>query len=216
MKRKELWDTELHEIAIQRVRTSNLEDWAGARAVFLEKLRATPGVEADWTFRAFFSMPEPDPEPVWVGITRWTSAEHFLAARDALGGTPEAAALFANLEMLAFVGAHAIGAAPLRLETILEGPAPVLEVAVRRLKPGVTDEEFADKRGAFFGAIAEQPGYLFDRELVDAYGRRVVLIGWSGQEAFGAALHALSTRPEMGAFFGILEVEAYQAAVLAP
>jgi hypothetical protein len=114
--------------------------------------------------------------------------------------------------MLSFVGARTADGGPLRLDALLRGPAPVLEVAVRRLKPGVSEDEFDAKRAAFFGAIAAQPGYLFDRELVTDDGRRVVLIGWESQDAFMAALPALSTRAEMGAFFGILDVEAYQAA----
>ncbi len=51
-----------------------------------------------------------------------------------------------------------------------------------------------------------------DREFIDAQsGANVVLIAWESREALMNALGALQTLPEMGAFFGALEAQAYQA-----
>ena len=56
---------------------------------------------------------------------------------------------------------------------------------------------------------------MFDKEFVDLQSNdKVVLIGWRSQADFQQALGALSTRPEMQAFFGILDVKAYQALTL--
>ncbi len=42
----------------------------------------------------------------------------------------------------------------------------------------------------------------------------MVMIGWESQAEFMSALGALSQMPEMGAFFGIIDASAYQAAIL--
>lgn len=39
------------------------------------------------------------------------------------------------------------------------------------------------------------------------------MIGWDSQPEFMTALQALSQMPEMGAFFGIIDATAYQAAI---
>jgi hypothetical protein len=42
----------------------------------------------------------------------------------------------------------------------------------------------------------------------------VVKIGWENQEQFMTTLGLLSQMPEMGAFFGIIDASAYQAAIV--
>ena len=54
----------------------------------------------------------------------------------------------------------------------------------------------------------------FDREFVTVDGQNVVMIGWENQSDFMTALGTLSQMPEMGAFFGIIDASAYQAAIV--
>ena len=119
---------------------------------------------------------------------------------------------FEKVTMQAFVQAAPADGQAFILEDHINRPGQVLEVAVRRPKPGAEDN-FDAARAAFFGRVAEQQGYLFDRELVTADDQRVVMIGWDSQDHFMAALGALSQTPEMDAFFGIIDVGAYQAAI---
>lgn len=44
----------VYEIAIQEVKNGDVADWAAARAPLLAGLAQTPGVEEDWTLKAFF------------------------------------------------------------------------------------------------------------------------------------------------------------------
>lgn len=62
---------------------------------------------------------------------------------------------------------------------------------MRTLKAGEEDN-FDAARAGFFGKVAEQPGYIFDREFVTADGQNVVMIGWENQSDFMTALGALS------------------------
>lgn len=89
-------------------------------------------------------------------------------------------------------------------------PGQVLEGAVRRPLDGQR-AAFDAGRDAFFGRVADQPGYLFDREFVTADGWQAVLIGWESIEAFQAALGVLSQGSDMQAFFAAAEIMAYQA-----
>ena len=203
----------VYEIAIQEVKNGDVADWAAARAPLLEGLAQTPGVEEDWTLKAFFTFPEPGPLPVYVGLTRWSSIEDFGAASKAMMGLPMVQGFFEKVTLQAFVQVAPADGKPFVLEDYIKKPGQVLEVAVRRPKPG-EEGNFDTARAAFFGKVAEQPGYIFDREFVTADGQRVVMIGWESQEQFMTALGALSQMPEMGAFFGIIDASAYQAAVV--
>jgi heme-degrading monooxygenase HmoA len=203
----------IYEIAIQEVKNGDVADWAAARAPLLEGLAQTPGVEADWTLKAFFTFPEPGPLPVYVGLTRWSSIEDFSAASQVMMTMPVVQSFFEKVTMQAFVQVAPADGQPFILEDYINEAGQVLEVAVRTPKPGQEDN-FDAARAGFFGKVAEQPGYIFDREFVTADGRRVVMIGWESQPQFMAALGALSQMPEMGAFFGIIDASAYQAAVV--
>ena len=203
----------VYEIAIQEVRNGDAAEWAAARAPLLEGLAQTPGVEEDWTLRAFFTFPEPGPLPVYVGLTRWSSIEDFNTASAAMMTMPVVQSFFEKVNMQAFVQVAPADGQPFILEDYINTPGQVLEVAVRTPKAG-EEGNFDAARAGFFGRVAEQPGYIFDREFITADGQRVVMIGWESQEQFMAAPGALSQIPAMGAFFGIIDGSAYQAAVV--
>lgn len=206
----EMTDT-IYEIAIQEVKPGMEQAWAERRAAFLEALDGRQGNESDWTFPAFFTFPEPGPNPVYVGITRWSQLADFAAASQDLMPTETAAAFFETVNMQAFVQIRPLDGGDFVLEDHITAPGQVLEVAVRRPLEGQR-AAFDAGRDAFFGRVAEQPGYIFDREFVTADGWQAVLIGWESVEAFQAALGAVSQGPEMQEFFGAAEIMAYQAA----
>lgn len=203
----------IYEIAIQEVKPGMDAEWAERRAAFLELLGKREGNEKDWTLKAFFTFPEPGPNPVYVGLTRWSRMADFGASAEALMPTEEAKRFFETVNMQAFVQVSPADGKAFVLEDHINAPGQVLEVAVRTPKGG-HEGEFDAARAGFFGRVAEQPGYIFDREFVTADGQRVVLIGWNSQAEFMTALGKLSKMPEMGAFFGIIDASAYQAAIV--
>lgn len=199
------------EIAIRKVKAGQEDAFVSARAAFIRLLKAQDGVEKDWEFQSFFTMPAPDDSDVFVGMTRYDSMETVGRLSEKLMSSPEAAAFFGTFDMKAFVLVTPADGQPFKLEDVIQHAGQVLEVAVRTPKAGMEDQ-FQALRDGFFGRAAEQPGYIMDREFIDAQsGANVVLIAWESQEAFMNALGVLQTQPEMGAFFGAIDAQAYQA-----
>ncbi|MCB0032978.1 MAG: hypothetical protein KDE51_03075 [Anaerolineales bacterium] len=201
------------EIAIRKVKAGQEEAFVAARAALIRLLKAQDGVEKDWEFQSFFTMPEPDDTDVFVGMTRYDSLATVGRISEQLMASPEAVAFFSTFDMKAFVMVTAADGQPFKLEDVIQDDGQVLEVAVRTPKAGMEDQ-FQTLRDGFFGKVAEQPGYIMDREFVDVQsGANVVLIAWESREAFMQALGVLQTTPEMGAFFGGIDAQAYQALV---
>lgn len=201
------------EIAIRKVKEGQYDGFATARTAFISKLKAQEGVQKDWEFKSFFTMPQPDDTDVYVGMTRYTSPEAMQRIAGELMQAPEAGQFFGTFDMKAFVAVQPADGGEFRLEDHLR-EGSVLEVAVRTVIEGKEDE-FDAKRRAFFDLIAQQDGYMFDREFVDLQtGDKVVLIGWASMEDFQKGAGFLQTQPQMGEFFSILDVKAYQALVL--
>jgi len=201
------------EIAIRKVKAGQENEFIAARSVFIGKLKEQSGVEKDWEFKSFFTMPEPDDTDVFVGMTRYESTDAMQAIANKLMQSPEAGAFFRTFDMKAFVALQSADSGNFKLEDHIKA-SNVLEVAVRSVQPG-KEGEFDEKRNAFFDVIAQQAGYLFDQEFIDLQtGDRVVLIGWQSMEDFQKGVRALQTKPQMSDFFEILNVRAYQALTL--
>lgn len=198
------------EIAIRKVKAGMDEQFVSARSAVISKLKEQTGVEKDWEFKSFFTIPESDDTDVFVGMTRYESAEVTTKIASELMTSEVAKNFFATFDMKAFVMVQPVDGRDFVLEDSINAPGQVLEVAVR--VPTVSEEGFQAGRDAFFGVVAQQPGYIMDREFIDLQsGAKVVLIAWESLEHFQAALGVLQTREEMGRFFGMIETQAYQA-----
>lgn len=202
------------EIAIQAVKPGQDELYSKRRAAFLDELKKQDGVENDWTFRSFFTMPEPDETTVNIGVTRWRDLDAFQSASETLMPTEKARAFFETVDLRAFVQMHPEDGKPLKLEDYIDGPEQVLEVAVRKIREG-QEKAFWIAREAFFGRVAEQPGFLFERELIEeGSDTRAMMIAWRSKQDFQRALGVLAQDPTMPAFMETVEVTAYQAGTL--
>lgn len=122
----------IYEIAIQEVKPGMDGAWADRRRRFLAELGDREGNERDWTFPAFFTFPEPGPNPDYVGITRWSQMSDFVAASEALIQTDMATSFFETVNMQAFIQARPLDGKPFVLEDMINTSGQVLEVAVRR------------------------------------------------------------------------------------
>ncbi|MCB0156314.1 MAG: hypothetical protein KDF65_16075 [Anaerolineae bacterium] len=199
------------EIAIRKVKEGQDNAFVAARSNFISLLKTQTGIEKDWEFESFFTMPEPDDTAVFVGMTRYDSMETVGRLSEKLMRSPEAQAFFGTFDMKAFVLVTPADGQSFKLEEVITNANQVVEVAVRTPKAGL-EEQFPVARDAFFKLVAAQPGYIMDREFIDQQsGANVVLIAWETLEDFQNALGAMQTKEEMGAFFGVIEVQAYQA-----
>ena len=203
----------VYEIAIQEVKPGHEADWSKIRHGLVGYLQTLDTVEADWTVRSQFSLPTPPENQVYIGLTRWSSLDAFQAVAEPFSQTEDWAAFTANVNFLGYVQAQPIDGEPFVLEDYLTEGDEFVEVAIRSPKEGM-EEEFEATREAFFAKVAEQKGYLFHEEMENADGTRSVIIGWDSKDDFEQALGALSQMAEMGAFFGTVDVVAYQAGLV--
>ena len=206
----ELSSDTIYELAINKVKPGRLAEFKAARAAFITEMKKTKGVGSDAAYQSFFTMPGENDSEVFVGVTEWNSAEDFAGAAAQLMPTDAFRNYFQTFEQLAYLQLRPKDGASFDLQQIA-GDNLVVEFAARTVKSG-QEHLFTAKRKAFFDAVAAQPGYLFDREFVAVDGDvKVVVIVWASQADFQNALGALSQAAEMGDFFSILDVQAYQA-----
>lgn len=199
------------EIAIRKVKENHDEAFRQARSSFIQALKQQEGVEKDWEFQSFFTMPGEDDTDVFVGITRYRSMDDVAKISENLMGSDVANNFFATFDMKAFVLLKAADGRPFNLEEVVTSGEQVLEVAVRRPKEGM-EEKFQPLREAFFEQASNQPGYMMDKEFIDLQtGVKVVLIAWKSKADFQNALAVLSKKKEMADFFDAIDVQAYQA-----
>ena len=92
------------EIAIRRVKVGQDSEFVNARTAFIKRLKDQNGIEKDWEFKSFFTMPEPDETDVFVGMTRYESAEAMQEIANNLMQSPEAGKFFGTFDMKAFSG----------------------------------------------------------------------------------------------------------------
>lgn len=200
----------IYELAINQVKPGCLADFKVARAAFITEMKKTQGVGPDAAYQSFFTMPGENESEVFVGVTEWNSAEDFANAAVQLAPTAAFQNYFQTFEQLAYLQLRLADGEPFDLAHIT-GNGHTVEFAARTVKPG-QEHLFAAKRKAFFDVIAAQPGYLFDREFVAIDSDvKAVIIAWESQADFQNALGTLSQMAEMGDFFSILDVQAYQA-----
>ncbi len=201
------------EIAIRKVKSGKDEVFLNARGKFIDKLKSQEGIQKDWEFKSFFTMPELDDTDVFVGMTRYDSTDSMQKIANNLMSSQEALTFFDTFEMKSFVAVQPANENEVKLEDYIKN-GNVLEVAVRTVKES-NKSEFESKRKEFFNLIEKQEGYLFDKEFIDILtGDKVVLIGWKSIEDFQKAATFLQNQPQMGQFFNILNVKAYQALAL--
>lgn len=132
---KEMKQKSVMEIAIRKVKAGQNEAFANARTAFINKLKAQDGIQKDWEFMSFFTMPEPDDTDVFVGMTRYESAEAMQAIAGKLMESPEAVAFFGTFDMKSFVAVQPADGGDFKLEDYISD-GNVLEVAVRTVKEG--------------------------------------------------------------------------------
>lgn len=151
---------------------------------------------------SFFTMPEPDAQHVAVCIIGWSGT-----APAALTAFDQALPIGVSLKAQATTALNGPDADALSEHVSRSG---ALEVAIRTPKLG-QEEHFLRERERFFAVVRHPTGYVFDQELraVDS-DVRAVLIGWKDRGAFMEALGVLGQAPEMGSFFGTIDVHAYQ------
>jgi heme-degrading monooxygenase HmoA len=200
----------IFELAINKAKPEQPEEFKSTREAFVAEMVKEEGVGANPTFLSFFTLSGELDSEVYIGLTEWASMEAIKQAAQNLGPAPVFKNYAATFDSLAYVRMKPEDGKPFDIDDILK-EGQVVEFAVRTVKPEFVDD-FPQRREAFFDRVAEQEGYVLDREFVAVEGdERVVIIAWDSQEDFQNALQNLTQQPEMEQFFSILDVQTYQA-----
>jgi heme-degrading monooxygenase HmoA len=200
----------IFELAINKVKPGQLDFFKFSRETFVAKMLKEKGVGPNPTFLSFFTLSGELDTEVYIGLTEWDSQEAINQAAQNLGPTRVFKNYAKTFDQLAYVRMKPEDGQPFDINQIVK-KGQVVEFAVRTVKPEFVDD-FPERRKAFFDIVAEQKGYVLDREFVAVEGDElVVIIAWDSLEDFQNALQNLTQKPEMQEFFSILDVTAYQA-----
>ncbi len=173
-------------------------------------MKKAKGVGPDAAYRSFFTMPGENESEVFVGVTEWNSAEDFANAAAQLMPTDAFQNYFQTFEQLAYLQLRPEDGEPFELQQIT-GHDLVVEFAARTVKPG-QEHLFAGSAGPSSTLSLRSPAISSIAEFVAIDGNvKAVFIAWTSQADFNKRVGALSQVAEMGDFFSILDVQAYQA-----
>ncbi len=200
----------IFELAINQAKPEQAEEFKSTREAFVAEMLKEEGLGPNPTFLSFFTLSGELESEVYVGLTEWASMDAIQQAAQNLGSDPVFKNYAATFDPLAYVRMKPEDGKPFDINDILK-EGQVVEFAVRTVKPEFVDD-FPERREAFFDRVAEEKGYILDREFVAVEGdERVVIIAWDSPENFQNALQNLTQKPEMEQFFSILDVQTYQA-----
>ncbi|GAB4403632.1 MAG: hypothetical protein OHK0039_03000 [Bacteroidia bacterium] len=202
------------EIAVRMVKPGMKEDFVARRADFITALKAVEGVSNDREFQSFYALPQPDAQEVFIGMTQYATGATVGKAQSKVLGKFLKFAKTMDLKAYTFV--QPIEGGTFDLGKLAAGPGQVLELAVRRVKPG-QESAFQQSRQAFVGWLGQQAGVAGSWEFKvvggsDIEGLTVGMSVYESQEAFQVVAAKVQNLPEAGAYFSTFNPVALQYA----
>ena len=203
------------EIAVRKVKDGRKDDFISRRAAFITKLKAQDGVSNDREFQSFYALPEPDKQEVFIGMTQYATGKTVGKVQSKVLGP---FLKFAKtMDLKAYVFVQPTEGDAFDLGKIAAKPGQVLELAVRRVKPG-QETAFQASRQTFVNWLNQQDGVTGSWEFKVVGGKNTerLTVGMSvyeSQEAFQAIAAKGQTLPEAGKYFATFEPVALQYAI---
>ena len=204
------------ELAVHMVKDGQQESFEQARSAFIQVLTEQDGVRNDREFASFYSLPQPDPRPVFIGMTQYPS----MARVGEIQAVPEVQQAFgafaATMDLKAYAFLQQTEGDAFDLGTVMRGEGQVLEVAVRRTHAG-QEADFDRTRKAFVGMLDGRDGVLGSYEFAvvggpDTERLSVGMTVYRDQQAFNTIAGELMQLPETQAYFATFDVVASQFA----
>ncbi|MDX1905481.1 MAG: hypothetical protein SF053_00495 [Bacteroidia bacterium] len=205
------------EIAVRKVKDGMKENFVASRADFITALKAQDGVSNDREFQSFYALPEPDQQEVFIGMTQYATGQTVGKVQgNVLGKFMKFAK---TMDLKAYVFVQPIEGGTFDLGKLAAKPGQVLELAVRRVKPG-QEAAFQSSRSAFVSWLNGQAGVAGSWEFKvvggkDVEGLTVGMSVYESQEAFQAIAGKVQSLPEAGAYFSTFDPVALQYAISA-
>ena len=206
----------IFELAVRMVKDGQQESFEQARSAFIHVLTKQDGVRNDREFASFYSLPTPDPRPVYIGMTQYPSMARVGEIQSVPAVQQAFGAFAATMDLKAYAFLQQTEGKPFDLGTVMRGEGQVLEVAVRRTHAD-QEAEFDRTRKAFVSMLDGRDGVLESYEFAVVGGPEtermsVGMTVYRDQQSFNAIAGALMQLPETQAYFGTFDVVASQFA----
>jgi hypothetical protein len=203
------------EIAVRQVKDGMKDDFEVRRSAFITELKQQPGVSNDREFQSFYALPEPDEREVFIGMTQYATGKTVGKVQSKVLG--KFLKFAKTMDLKAYVFVQPIEGGAFDLGTLAAKPGQVLELAVRRVKPG-QEAAFQSSRKAFVEWLDQQEGVAGSWEFQVVGGKdtdrlTVGISVYESQEAFQAIAQRAQSLPEAGAYFATFDPVALQYAV---
>lgn len=208
-------ESPVYEIAVRQVKEGRKEDFVSRRSAFISELKQQKGVSNDREFQSFYALPEPDEREVFIGMTQYATGKTVGKVQGKVMG--KFLKFTKTMDLKAYVFVQPVEGGTFDLSELADRPGQVLELAVRRVKPG-QEAAFQSSRKAFVDWLDEQSGVegSWEFQVVGGKDSDRLTVGMSvyeSQEAFQAIAQKAQSLPEAGAYFGTFEPVALQYAV---
>lgn len=145
------------EIAVRMVKDGEMEAFQSARKAFITALKAQEGVLADREFESFYALPQPDERSVFIGMTDYKTGKTVSKVQGNMGVVGKFLKFKKTMDLKAYVFVQQSEGPAFDLKTLAAGKGEVLEVGVRRVKPGM-EQAFQEHRKAFVELLSSYEG----------------------------------------------------------
>ncbi|MCB0695027.1 MAG: hypothetical protein H6568_11115 [Lewinellaceae bacterium] len=176
------------ELAIRVVKDGNEEAFKDSRRKFISVLKGQKGVLSDREFQSVYALPEPDRQQVFIGMTDYASYRTVGKVQRKWGVARAFLSFNKTMDLKAYVFVQQTEGPTFNLATLASGPGEILEIGVRRVKPGM-QKEFHEYRKKFVELLSSYEGVKesYEFQVVggkDIDGLTVGMTVYKSQDAF--------------------------------
>lgn len=202
------------EIAIRIVKDDKSDEFKEARKNFITVLKEQDGVLADREFQSFYALPEQDANEVFIGMTDYATYKTVGKVQGNFGVVSKFLKFNKTMDLKAYVFVQQTEGPEFNLKTLASKSNEILEVGVRRIKPGM-EKEFDEYRKEFVKLLSTYKGVneSYEFKVVggkDIDGLTVGMTVYESKEAFMTLAGPIMKEEITQKYFGTFDIVASQ------
>lgn len=202
------------EIAIRVVKEGQKDAFMETRKNFITVLKEQDGVIADREFQSFYALPKSDERDVFVGMTDYETYKTVGKVQGKMGVVSKFLRFKKTMDLKAYVFVQQTEGPKFNLKTLASGNGEILEIGVRRVKPGM-EKEFNEYRKQFVDLLSSYDGVKESYEFKvvggkDIEGLSVGMTVYESKEAFMKLAEPIMKEEITQKYFSTFDVVASQ------
>jgi hypothetical protein len=204
------------EIAIRIVKEGQNDAFMETRKNFITVLKEQDGVLADREFQSFYALPKPDERDVFIGMTDYETYKTVGKVQGKMSVVSKFLKFNKNMDLKAYVFVQQTEGPNFNLKTLASGNGEILEIGVRRVKPGM-EKEFNEYRKKFVELLSSYEGVKesYEFQVVggnDIEGLSVGMTVYESKDAFMKLSEPIMKEEITQKYFSTFEIVASQFA----